>query len=335
MVHHVRTTGLFDVELALDRIDARLAAELPAHVAALAHAHADGTVAPSTIAITPREVDAVIAARGIVELRAHATRLLRVIAPMVIESAPSVVAAGLRERTWENYRSLAAARDEQARMRFVHSHRALVHELAGVPVGATRDDARIPPRVDGWLDARCDVVTDAGIAHVWAALRGADFGTLEVLRSATAHPRTFVVERGVRAILVVPTRIDTPAARFAALHELGHAALWLAPLSMQHEWPRALDEAAASYVARSMEHDADGLWFDPLARRARERRLAIARALDAIEAGAPHGELERPPWALWHDPYAQAAYVEAEQIADEMPAGLRGDAIAEWLSRSR
>ena len=26
--------------------------------------------------------------------------------------------------------------------------------------------------------------------------------------------------------------------------------------------------------------------------------------------------IEKPPWALWHDPATQAAYVEAEVIAD-------------------
>jgi hypothetical protein len=177
-----------------------------------------------------------------------------------------------------------------------------------------------------------EAMDDNAIHALWALLRDRAMGTLSILRSATAHPRTFVVERGARASIVVPSRITTPAERFAVLHELGHAVLWLAPSARAMEWPRAIDEAAASYVARRMEHeDVPAAWRSPLARAARVRRLAIARLLDAIEAGAAP-EVERPPWALWNDPYAQAAYVEAERIADEMPMGLHGSAIGAWLA---
>jgi hypothetical protein len=44
----------------------------------------------------------------------------------------------------------------------------------------------------------------------------------------------------------------------------------------------------------------------------------LATLLDAIERGAPPA-FARPPWALWHDPGAQAAYVRAEQLADAWP----------------
>jgi hypothetical protein len=43
--------------------------------------------------------------------------------------------------------------------------------------------------------------------------------------------------------------------------------------------------------------------------------------LDEIERGLPalHDTPgAAPPWALWHDPGAQAAYVEAEVIADRL-----------------
>jgi hypothetical protein len=53
------------------------------------------------------------------------------------------------------------------------------------------------------------------------------------------------------------------------------------------------------------------------------RRGILARALDQIERHLEHAPLpltdrlaERPPWALWHDPGAQAAYVAAESMAD-------------------
>jgi hypothetical protein len=77
--------------------------------------------------------------------------------------------------------------------------------------------------------------------------------------------------------------------------------------------------------------------------------LAIARVLDAIESEASlasavvsgtrsttgtsaRAAITTPPWALWNDPHAQAAYVEAERIADEMPSGLRGGAVAAHLA---
>jgi hypothetical protein len=494
-----------DAELALDRLEARLAAELPAHITATARAYAAGSSAPAAIAITAREVEAVRAAQRFAEHRARATRLLRVIAPIVIDSAPSVIAALSRERTWPNWRALAAARDEQARRWFGLSHRALVHALGGVSppasvetiaadgapravaaafdvadvIGATSAEFKlsdaadagwridIPPPIEGWNHAtvRIDdnvrggidsvygghsgygggsdsdygggsdrgrdsdygassdrgrdsdygasgsafggdsdsggesdreggegrgrddrrILDDHAILALWDALRGAGaFGTLSIMRSTTAQPRTFVVERGERAIIVVPARIDSPATRFAVLHELGHALLWLAPVSRAHEWPRAIDEAAASYVARRMEdgdianaagiandahsandriandriandriandriandaHSAndriandahtanDVRWRSSLARSARARRLVIARVLDSIESGGDPGDIERPPWALWNDPHAQAAYVEAEQIADEIPPGLRGSALADHLA---
>jgi len=136
--------------------------------------------------------------------------------------------------------------------------------------------------------------------------------------------------------------------------------LWLAPSSREYGWPGGVEEAAASYVARMMEanvacdgtHDAatdaahDGAhdaatdaahdaalraWCSPLATAARARRLAIARMLDAIEHDT-EPTLEHVPWALWNDPFAQAAYVEAERIADVMPAGLRGPAVAHHLA---
>ncbi|MFN0245685.1 MAG: hypothetical protein ACKV2T_02180 [Kofleriaceae bacterium] len=362
-----------DAEIALDRLEARLAAELPVHLAATASAYAAGLSAPAAIAITPREVEAVRVARTFAEHHARATQLLRVIAPVVIDSAPRVIGALARDRTWAHWRALAAARDEQARRWFGMPHRALVHALAGVPpaaqaadsshsvvtakgapaafefadvVGATSaeftvpeaDEAAasrygVPAPIDGWNHASgCDGGDDKAVLALWNALRGGDaLGTLSVVRSSTAHPRTFVVERGVRAIIVVPAALDRPAAQFAVLHELGHALLWLAPASRAHEWPRAIDEAAASYVGRVMESPAEtrfAAWSSPLARDARARRLVIAHVLDSIEAGGDPSGIDHPPWALWNDPHAQAAYIEAERIADSIPAGLRGAALA-------
>lgn len=329
-----------DAELALDRLEARLAAELPANIAASAHAYAHDSAVALAIEITTREVNAVIAARTFADLRVRATGLWRVIAPMVIERAPSVIAAHARERTWATWRELTTARDAEARRRFGIGYRDLVHALAGTmeTTSATSRSVAIPTASPEW-SATSTWVTDEHIEAMWAELRqGAEIGALSITRSASAHPRTFVVERGVRAIIVVPARIDSAAACFAVLHELGHALLWLAPVSKELEWPRTIDEAAASFVARAMEDSISDTskisWYSPLAKAARDRRLVIARALDAIEGGAEPGDIEKPPWALWNDPYAQSAYVDAERLADTIPTDLRGHALADHLAEA-
>lgn len=342
-----------DAELAIDRLEARLATELPAHIAASAQAYAGGGSGPGALDVTHREVAAVLAARSVDALRPRGTRLLRVIAPIVIDAAPRVIAARSLERTWASWRVLAAAREAHARLRFGVSHRSLAHALAGVsttpvvPGEAVSGSEHGPPRdllapIAEWTREQTGdgPLPDDAVRAAWNDLaRGDTLGSLSIHRSESAHPRTFVVERGARAVIILPTRIDTPAARFAVLHELGHALLWLSPISRDHEWPRAIDEAAASYVARALEGgraNDDGVsitgWHAPHAMAARKRRLAIARVLHAIEIGGEPGDIERPPWALWNDPFAQAAYVEAERIADAMPAGLRGRALAEHLA---
>jgi len=125
----------------------------------------------------------------------------------------------------------------------------------------------------------------------------------------------------------VPEVVDTQAARFAVLHELGHAA---AALALPGGIPRAVDEAAAAYVARLAEPPSwlPTKWASPLAVAARARRAAIAMTLDAIERALPDASEptgDTPPWALWHDPGAQAAYVAAEHIAERMRAELGGN----------
>jgi len=123
------------------------------------------------------------------------------------------------------------------------------------------------------------------------------------------------VEPGREVIVIVPAVIDAFSARFEVLHELGHA---LAGLLTPTPLPRVVDEAAAAYVARVLEIDGalPTSWHSPLASTARIRRLAIANALDAIECGASTRPTTKPPWALWHDAGAQAAYVNAESLAD-------------------
>lgn len=350
--------NVLDAELAIDRLAARIAVELPAHVVAAADAYARGAATVPPPAITIAEQRAVVAALAHAELRARATRLARVVVPMAIESAPAVMAAAATARTWASWRALGAARDAEARARFGTSHRALVHALAAIASAPSSTTASpissleaLREPVAGWRTDDAQPAIDDAIQALWRALCGGTaFGALAIRRATEpardAPPRTFVVEPGARAILVVPARIASPAARFAVLHELGHALLWLAPCSRTLEWPRALDEAAAAYVARAMEGGGPAAvvstaWRTSLASAARVRRLAIARALDALEHTLdigghdepPDGAAWTPPWALWHDPHAQAAYVAAEAIADALPAGLAGAALAEHLAR--
>jgi len=48
----------------------------------------------------------------------------------------------------------------------------------------------------------------------------------------------------------------------------------------------------------------------------------VERALPVFPPDADQRIAARPPWALWHDPGAQASYVAAEALADELAAQL-------------
>ena len=166
---------------------------------------------------------------------------------------------------------------------------------------------------------------------MWAAIaqRLGVTGRVKLMRG-DARPRTFVIEPQRDVIVVMPQQIDTPATRFQALHELGHAA---AALVSPAGLPRSLDAAAAAYVARWCEPGTWGPapWPSPLSVPARQRRLAIAHQLDAIERALfSEPPPWQPPWALWHDPGAQAAYIEAEKLADRLT-----DDFALALARER
>lgn len=349
-----RACNLLDAELALDRVEGELARELPAHLRAFARAHAARATEPGAPAVLGQARTVEVALQALVHpaLADRALALLRLAAPAAIEGDPRVRMARLAERrSAAAYAQLAAAREAVARARFGRSHRALIHALAGIaatasPTAAARevevvedeavgeghatagyDAAEGGAAVPGWTapDREAPDVADlwrALVAHVgldarFAPIDGARAG-LAVLRAADVRPRTFVVVPGREVVAVVPARIASPAARFAVAHELGHA---LGALVSPVALPRAVDEALASAVARLvLETDFAPAWHAPLARAARVRRLAIARQLDAIEAGAPPPDTLRGklPWALWDDPQAQAAYVAAEAIADEL-----------------
>jgi hypothetical protein len=303
----------FTLELELDRLEAELATEVPAYVRGLAEAYAANVPAP----FAPRAMRRLgssrtaLAALAAPELAPRALPLLRLLTPM-IEDDSAVAAARSLAPSWAAYPRLMAARDVAANARFGRPLVPWTQWLhgAGCVVPTIID---WPDEVAGWR-APSTELPFALVERAWSELaaRHGARGSCRIIES-TARPRAFIVEPG-REVIVVAGALTSPAMQFAALHELGHAlAGLLSPVAL----PRVLDEAAASYVARLLETEGalEG-WFTPLARPARDPvRLAMVMALQGYEAGlAPR--IARPPWGLWHDPGAQAAYLGAERFAD-------------------
>lgn len=319
---------LLEAELGLDRVEAMLAAELPAHMRAFAQAYAAGAPLPAAPDIAGRASSATVGRRALPHptIADRGLALLRVVAPIVIERDAGVAAARARYASttpsWAAYAALSALRDTVAKARFGRPARDVLRLLHGAP---EPEGADLPADLAGWRE-------EDGLAldvdATWAALveRYRLAGALSIVR-ADARPRAFVVEPGREVIAVVPPHAKTPAARFAVLHELGHAVVnLLSPAGL----PRVLDEAVASLVARDLEATT------PIAIAARTRRTQLARALAAVERGEVPGEAiaPSPPWALWHDPAAQAAYVAAEEVADRLAAAPDlGDALAHERAR--
>jgi hypothetical protein len=317
-------------EMALDLLEGELAAELPAHMRAFARAHADDRPPPAA-PLLARLASTLETARDACRHDVLADRglaLIRLVAPLVIEDHPAVVAARAEPPSWPGLAKLAAARDDAARARFGCGAIELHHRLNGVPAQPRLEHEAPGPAIEGWQERDGRVLDAAAIHDAWLAIaaRAGVTGTVRVDRSKRARPRAFVVEPKSEVIVVVPEEVATPAARFAVLHELGHAVVALAlPAGV----PRVVDEAAASYIARLAEPPS---WLPPKwaqggdrATAARRRRLALAAMLDDIERNLPalaDVPASAPPWALWNDPGAQAAYVEAEVIADRLANDL-------------
>jgi hypothetical protein len=345
---------LVSIELRLDEVEAELADELPPHMRAFAGAHARGEALPPAPDVLHRRATLTTARDAVMHpiLADRGLALLRLVAPIAIEIDTRVAAARAQEPTWEALAALAHARNAAAIALFGHGAIDVLHGLHGTPVGAAADAAEappvLPPPVAAW--SRPDGITldNAAISQAWDAIRARHgvAGAVRFERTQGARPRTFVVQPRGEIVVVIPAQIATPADRFTALHELGHV---LAALALPGGIPRVVDEAAAAYLARSMERQAQdgGIWYSAAAGPARIRRGLLARVLDLIErridqrtGRTPLAKAERlaerPPWALWYDPGAQAAYIAAEAMADAierdigtMPApGALAEALA-------
>lgn len=295
-------------ELALDRIEGLLAVELPAHVRAFAAAYAEGRAAPPapTVLTEPATLAAVRAALADPAFAPRARTLWRLCALVPVATAVGPV----EPAGWDELRALAGRRNAAARARWGTDFLALAHDVYEVGAIELRDTgpARTPP-----IGAEAGAVTRDGILALWRELTELAPPAIVV---ADARPRTFAVRPG-EAIVVV--RADATVAAWSAVaHELGHA--WVAIAGL--ELPRTLDEAVAITASRILERR------EPAAARVHARHETLAHALAAIErdlygtspacplpvAGcqSPVQEtLLSPPWALWHDPGAQAAYVAA------------------------
>ncbi|CAN5677696.1 hypothetical protein BH11MYX1_BH11MYX1_50440 [soil metagenome] len=308
--------------VALELLEQELAVELPGHMRAFARAHAEGRSSPPAplIARLSSSLGTALAALPNEGLADRALALLRLLVPLAIESDPAVAAVRAHTPTWDGLSALTDARNSVSLDRFGMTAIALMHRLHGTPDAVVDIDAP-GPSIQGWMD-RGPAIDAVALDDVWQAIaaRFGLTGSVRIDRSATTSPRTFVIEPLREVIVVVPALIDSPFARYAVLHELGHAAI---ALVQPPGVPRVVDEAAASYMARLAEPPSwlPPRWISDLAAEARLRRFALAAMLDDVERSLPAvpqlpGRV--PPPALWTDPGAQASYVGAEAIAERL-----------------
>lgn len=332
-------TSALSAEIALDLLEGELAVELPGHVRAFARAHAEGRPPPAA-PLLARLASTLATARDAIEHDELADRgfaMLRLVAPLVIEDDPAVAAARAKPPSWPNLAELTRARDAAAQLRFGRTMIELAHLLHGGAAASPDEPAALGAPVAGWHE-RGPAADAASIQDAWQAIaaRLGVAGNVRIDRSAQARPRAFVVEPKREVVIVVPQLVDTPAARFAVLHELGHA---VCALALPGGLPRAVDEAAAAYVAMLAEPPSilPPRWTSDLAGEARARRTRLAAALDRVERALPDGGGDRdgvtralaalgdpatPAWALWHDPGTQASYVAADAIATRLRRDL-------------
>ncbi len=145
---------------------------------------------------------------------------------------------------------------------------------------------------------------------------------------ADAVPFTLTASHGQCRVLVPGRSVDvrlrsgaSAAAWHDCLHELGHALVALCTVA---DVPRAVDETVAEVIAAQLVRApavAGGEMLSAfsdlkqVAQQMRQHRGALAQRLANAEATGHPTAAAQPPWALWHDPGAQAAYVAASHLA--------------------
>jgi hypothetical protein len=282
------------LELELDRIEGLLAAELPPHLRAFAAAYAAGAVEPPAPAVMHEPATLAIAERAMATpaLARRGRALWRLCALAAIEREVGAATG----TGWPALAALAGRREAAAQRRWGRGFLAVAHDVfdAGPvePVATTAPTATVSTRR----------VTAGTLTALWHELTDLPAPSIIICE---ARPRTFAVRPG-EAIVVVRSD-STVNAWSQALHELGHA--WVAIAGL--ELARTLDESVAISAARTLERR------EPEARAMHERQHAIAVELAGVAryAGEPIHRDRPPPWALWHDPGAQAAYASAYQRA--------------------
>ena len=226
--------------------------------------------------------------------------------------------------TWSNWRARLAALDAAVPPSFVAAMR-IAHGASDATL-TSLDDVTVAQRAL-WLAPRL-AITATQVATVWQAL-----ATRYQIPKAVANAVTFKLNAPHgQCNVVVPGRVVAVSVRDGAsaaawhdcLHELGHA---MVALCTAHDVPRAVDEAAAEVISAQLVSFAHLHGPGPLdcfadalevAAQMRQHRNAIAQRLAVAEATVQPTTTAAPPWALWHDPGAQAAYVAAGQLAEPL-----------------
>jgi hypothetical protein len=185
------------------------------------------------------------------------------------------------------------------------------HAHGGVTVVAPPDGSVADATLRAaWMASR-EPVTPARIVAQWQRYAHQYGLRDDAVTFAFAAPRGCcrVVAPGYAVQLTLPDG-DSAAVWHDCLHEMGHA---IVALLTSADVPRAVDEAVAEVIAADLERDIPVL--AAAAADARARRLLIAQRLAGAEAtGIPLAQ-PQVPWALWHDPGVQTAYVAAHDAA--------------------
>lgn len=358
----------FELEMALDRDEGRWHGDLRSYLRAAAHAHHHGQAAPiapsslvalSTWRLAQRALACPLSPNG-ARIVGRGRRLGSLVIRPLIDREPAVASLVRQPRSWHGLAALARRRNEAAERLANRGYLALVCDLDGTAPVAPVSPSPQPTQRGTWRKEVLPALTPHTLAAMWSDVAG-DEATPEVLSAPSGRPASSYPQ-GDDAIVVVPLGGRTLESWAVALHELGHA--WAArhvPTAT-----RVCDEAIAmwwsfrladpQFVQRVCGADARGSMTTAeaiaLAARAyHEAMHTTARWFAGVEASlyGGSGEAQRvagteeaatapPPWALWFEGGAQAAYANAARCTSEWQGlGLTelGHRANAWLLASQ